>query len=59
MHDVWVVLFSNYEPAEIAEIYDNEAAAKEHIERFDDKRWCVERWSVLSQCVLDGKSTER
>lgn len=49
---VWVVLFSNYEPAEIAEIYDNEAAAKEHAERLGDL-WHTERWPVRSHCVLD------
>lgn len=43
---VWAVVFSNYEPAEVAALYDNEAAAQQHADALDDG-WRVVRWGRI------------
>lgn len=43
---IWAVVFSNYEPAEVAALYDNEAAAEQHADALDDG-WRVVRWGRL------------
>ena len=47
---VWVVVYDNYVPAEIAEIYDNEEAAAMHANRLSGD-WHAECWTVQSVCT--------
>jgi len=49
---VWAVIFSNYEPAEVAAIYGNEAAASKHAEALGGD-WAVVRWTVQSEYTDD------
>lgn len=42
---VWVVKYSNYSPPEVIEIFDNEMAAKEYVEKSDDPLEYVQ-WEV-------------
>ena len=44
---VWAVVFSNYDPAEVAAIYYNEAAAEAHAEDLDGD-WNAVAWRVGS-----------
>jgi hypothetical protein len=58
---VWAVVFSNYEPAEVAALYDNEAAADAHADALDDRDgggWRVARWSVGSTYEPEGSRDE-
>lgn len=43
---IWAVVFSNYEPAEVAALYDNEAAAQQHADALEGD-WRVVRWGRL------------
>lgn len=43
---IWAVVFSNYEPAEVAELYDNEAAAQKHADALGDG-WRAVRWGRI------------
>lgn len=47
-HGVYVVMFSNYEPAEVRAIYDNADAADQHAEALGDG-WHACYWRVGSQ----------
>lgn len=50
--DVWAVVFSNYEPAEVCALYDNEAAASSHASDLNgegDGGWGVAQWNVRSE----------
>lgn len=50
---VYAVIFSNYEPAEIAALYDNPGAAADHAaalnEKYDAGGWRVTPWTVASK----------
>lgn len=45
---VYVVMYSNYEPAEVRAIYDNQAAADQHAEALGEG-WHACYWGVGSQ----------
>lgn len=47
MVNVWAVIYSNYDPPEVASIYDNETAAEAHADDLDGP-WYVQKWSVGS-----------
>lgn len=51
--NVWAVVFSNYEPAEVAELYDNEAAAAAHAASEVDP-FRVVCWPVRSRYIEPG-----
>jgi hypothetical protein len=44
---IWAVVYSNYEPPEVAAMYDNEAAAQAHADDLDGP-WHVVAWRVRS-----------
>lgn len=49
---VYAVIYSNYEPAEVAAQYDNPEAAERHAEALnerDDDGWRVVPWEVASR----------
>jgi hypothetical protein len=56
---VWAVVFSNCEPAEVDDLFDNEAAARAHA-RYLGADWRAERWSVHHSPLvgLPGEQSE-
>ncbi|MBL7487082.1 hypothetical protein [Frankia sp. AgW1.1] len=55
--EIWVVVFGNYFPAEVIEVYDNKAAADEYVDDpRSDSELRVERWTV--QSTYDPASRE-
>lgn len=61
---IWAVEYSNYSPAEIAALYENQPAAERHAEALNDVpgetgAWRAAQWSVGSEykpanCTRDG-----
>lgn len=41
----WAVVFSNYEPAEVDNLFATRALAKARAELLGDA-WCIERWAI-------------
>jgi hypothetical protein len=49
---VYAVVYSNYDPAEVLALYDNEAAAKAHVQyESETGDWRVVPWSVKGAFV--------
>lgn len=47
---IWAVRYGNYEPSEVIAMYDNEPAARTHVESQGmDEPLEVEAWSVQSE----------
>jgi hypothetical protein len=56
---VYAVVFSNYEPPEVAALYDNVAAAEAHADALDDDGdWRVVRWHVASRYGAEAPARE-
>lgn len=43
---VFVVVFSNYSPAEVDSIWTTEALAQARVDELNDNMWQVEEWTV-------------
>jgi hypothetical protein len=55
---IWAVLFSNYEPAEVAALYDNQAAAEEHADALGSE-WRAVRWGQLQSTYQPEQGNQK